>query len=398
MVKTNVGRITGTKSSNGAQTKNRIVGVLLAFIFTSTFIFTLSSSQDNFGGLTGNAALLSAKLSVPQGGGEVMDEQLRIIAGMFSPSRTVTPAHDSVSSSQASSQSLPSASASSSSSSASSSEPSGVIPATFKPVYTVQLGAQTTGNFETFEGICVNRLTTQVKSASIKNQLAIKPDIKINLKSSPQVLVIYTHTTESFSSTDNGYYDPNAPTRDTDKTKSVVRVGDEIVKYLEQNGIGVYHDTAYNDYPEFDGAYARSLSAIQNDMKKYPSIKVVLDIHRDSIQQNDGTRIKPTVVINGKKAAQIMIISGCGEPGSSLTVPDWQWNYRFALRIEQQLNKSCLGLARPIDLVDKQYNQQVSHGTLLVEFGTDVNTLDEVVYAGGLFGQSLATVLKSLQG
>jgi stage II sporulation protein P len=177
-----------------------------------------------------------------------------------------------------------------------------------------------------------------------------------------------------------------------------VEVGDEIAKYLEANGIGVYHDTAYNDYPEFDGAYERSLAAIQNDMKKYPSIKVVLDIHRDSIQNDDGTRIKPTVVIGGKKAAQVMIISACGEPGSSMTVPNWQWNYRFALRIEQQLNKTYPGLARPIELVDKQYNQQVSHGALLIDFGTDVNTLDEATYSGELFGQSLAKVLKSLQG
>ena len=132
-------------------------------------------------------------------------------------------------------------------------------------------------------------------------------------------------------------------------------------------------------------------------MKKYPSIKVVLDIHRDSIQEDDGTRIKPTAEINGKKAAQIMIVCGCGEVSSKLTVPDWKSNYRFALRLQQQLDSSSPGLARPVQLVDKQYNEQVSHGSLMINIGTDVSTLDEAVYSGQLLGQSLSTVLKNLQ-
>jgi stage II sporulation protein P len=382
-----------SKGASGPRIKNRIVAVLLALVFTSTSIFTIANSKEFFGDIAGSAVMLSAQLSVPQGGGELMAENLKFIEDIFSRPQAVQALAQGGSSSKSSSSSSKAASSASSAAKSAASSASGS-----KPVKTVQLGAQSGGAYENYAGICVEKLTTQYKTADIKNQLAIAPDVKINLKDAPQVLIIHTHTTESFASQDTGLYDPNAPTRNTDKTKSVVRVGDEVAKYLEQNGIGVYHDTSYNDYPDFDGAYGRSLAEIQKDMKKYPSIKVVLDIHRDSIQDADGTRIKPTAVINGKKAAQIMIISGCGEVNSGLTVPDWRCNYRFALRIEQQLNKSYPGLARPIDLADKQYNQQVSHGALLVEFGTDVNTLDEVVYAGQLFGQSLAAALKGMQG
>ena len=394
MDQSSTGQKNGDKRTGAGKVQNRIVGVVLAVVFTATFLFTVSSSRP--ANLTGSAAMLSARLSVPQGGSDFLAEQVKLIMAMLNPSKGEENQQETdLSSSQLSS--LPQSSSSGTSGSSSSTESSGIIPKTYKPVQTVQFGAQSGKGYETYAGLCVDKLTTQLKSADIQKQLSVKPDIKISLQSAPQVLIIHTHTTESYSSADDGYYDPNTATRDTDRAKSVVRVGDEIAASLAKNGIGVYHDTAYNDYPEYDGAYTRSLAAIQNDLKKYPSIKVVLDIHRDSIQLDDGTRLKPTVLINGKKAAQVMLISACGEPNSSMTVPAWQWNYRFALRIEQQLNKSYPGLARPIDLVDKQYNEQVSHGTLLVEFGTDVNTLDEAVYSGQLFGKAMAALLKTMQ-
>jgi stage II sporulation protein P len=391
MIKSIKSRKRSAKRTNGQKSKNRFIPILLAALITSTLLFSVVSSAGSFGNFTGSAAILSAKLSVPQGGGAVVSENMDYINGILTPSNSGHTSEQSKAASSKTSSSTPTPSA------VSSSVAQSGIPSGFKPVKTIQLSAQTGGLFENYSGICVDRLTTQVKSADIKKQLAINPDIKINLKNAPQVLIIHTHTTESFISADKGYYDPSAATRDTDKTKSVVRVGDEVAKYLEQNGIGVYHDTEYYDYPDFDGAYGRSLTAIQNDLKKYPSIKVVLDIHRDSIQNTDGTRVKPTIVIGGKKAAQVVIVAGCGEPESAMTVPDWQWNYRFALRIQQQMNKSYADLAMPIELVDKQYNQQVSHGSLLVQIGTDVSTLGEVVYAGQLFGQSLSTVLKKMQ-
>lgn len=367
--------------------RGRVITSLIALVILTTLVFSIIESSDAIRGFTGSAAMLSAKLSVPQGAGEVMSENMDYLAGIMGSGGTQSRAVPAITS-------KPPAS---SSSAVSSSSKSG-IPAGCKPVRNIQLGAQTGDLYENFLNLCVYRYAKQVKSADIKNQLSIAPDIQINLKTTPQVLIIHTHTTETYTSSDQGYYDPNAATRDTDKSKSVVRVGDEITKYLEKNGIGVLHDTNYYDYPNFDGAYGRSLAAIQDDLQKNPSIKVVLDIHRDLIQENDGTRVKPTIMVNGKKAAQILLISGCGEPESSLTVPDWKQNYRFALRIQQQLNKSYAGLTRPLELVDKQYNQQASHGSLLVEIGTDVNTLDEAVYSGQLFGQALSTVLKNLQG
>lgn len=264
-----------------------------------------------------------------------------------------------------------------------------------KPVKTLQLLAANGVRDQTYQGISVNNQTAG-HMPDIAKQLAIRPDIHLFAKSGPQVLIIHTHTTESYATSDSSSYDPKASGRTTDRSKSVVRVGDEIAQALEQNGIGVIHDTSYYDYPDFDAAYDNSLAAIENTLKQYPSIQVVLDIHRDAIQYSDGTRVRPTAVIAGKKAAQVLVVAPCDEQ-TSLPVPDWQYNYRFALRLQQKMCGLSPGLARPLSLCPRRYNMQATHGSLLVEIGTDMNTLDEAVYAGQLFGEALSQTLLGLK-
>lgn len=390
----------GKQDSHSTGIRNRITAVSLTLAVTLTILLAFADSAAAIGRVAGSAALLSAKLTVPQGGTELMTENFSAIASLLAPVREAAGSSSSAaSSSSAVSSSSPASSAASSqsaSSAAQESSSSGTVPSGMKSVKTVQFGSQSTGDYSLFNGICVCNQTAH-HQPDIQKELAIRPDIKIDLKSAPQVLILHTHTTESFASADQNWYDPNGATRNPDKTKSVVRVGDEITSYLEKSGIGVLHDTTYHDYPDYEGAYDRELATIQSDLKKYPSIKIVLDIHRDCIQYSDGSRAKPTAVVDGKKAAQIMIEAPCDEPGLSPSVPNWEQNYRFGLRIQQQLVQDYPGLARPLDLRNRRYNMHMSNGSLLVEFGTDVNTLDEAVYAGQLFGQSLAKVLLSLQ-
>ena len=90
---------------------------------------------------------------------------------------------------------------------------------------------------------------------------------------------------------------------DTDKTEdlslihilNMIAVGNQIVNQLEAAGIKTIHDTNVYDSPAYTGAYSRSAKTIQDYLNQYPSIQVVLDIHRDSMTQDDGTKIKPTV-------------------------------------------------------------------------------------------------------
>lgn len=219
----------------------------------------------------------------------------------------------------------------------------------------------------------------------VAQELAKQPAVKIRKNGEPQVLIYHTHTTEAFL----------GDTRTTDKTRSVCAVGDEIAKQLKAAGIGVLHDTTYHDYPAYNGSYGRSAVTMKNILKKYPGIQVTLDIHRDAMTRSDGTQIKPTATVNGKKAAQVMIISGCDDTGD-LGFPDWEYNLRLAVRLQKSVSDQYPGLARPLNFCARRYNENMTKGSLLVEFGTNANTLDEVKYSGDLFGKSLASVLNGL--
>ncbi|MBE6765841.1 MAG: stage II sporulation protein P [Ruminococcaceae bacterium] len=231
-------------------------------------------------------------------------------------------------------------------------------------------------------------------SIDIAAQLAKQPDFRLSSEGY-QVLIIHTHTTECYTGNGSGFYNPKVSPRTTDKSQNIVRVGDEVEQELDAAGIKVLHVTTVHDYPAYNGSYGRAQDTINEYLKKYPTIQMVIDIHRDAMTQNDGTKLKPTAVINGRKAAQVMIISGCNDDGS-LYFPDWEYNLRMAVRLQKQLCEDWPGLARPLYFAPFRYNMHLTRNSLLIEFGTDANSLDEAIYSGELFGKSLAKLLKSL--
>ena len=388
----------------------RVVLVFVTILITSYIIIYSVNSFSTIKSFASTAAEFSAKLNAPRGGELLLNENLSKpsssnnsevqVFAQQNPSNandienkdeltlmpditSIIPASSQVNASSVISSNLPVPSS------------ANVLSNGLKAVKTLLMGPTSSSVYVKYQNIWVYNQTAS-HTADIAKQLAIRPDVHTFKSKGPQVLIVHTHTTEAYSTTDNGLYDPNISTRNVDKTQSVCRVGDEVQKELEANGIGVINDTTYNDYPNFTDAYARSLAVIQKNMKKYPSIQVVLDIHRDSIQYSDGTRVKPTAVVNGKKVAQLMIVAPCNE-STSLPIPDWQINYRFGLRIQQVMEKDYPGLARPLNLCPRRYNMQACHGSLLIEIGTESNTLDEAVYAGHLFGDALSKTLLSLK-
>ncbi len=212
---------------------------------------------------------------------------------------------------------------------------------------------------------------------------------------SVQVLIIHTHTSESYLFYDNGYYHSSFYPRSSDSDKNMIRVGEEIKASLEANGIGVVHDKELHDDPLYSGAYYRSYDTALEYIEAYPDIKVVLDIHRDSISLGeDGGKIKPVFTVQGKKAAQIMIMAGYDSDGS-LEFPFWEDNLSFALKIQNKAEDMYPGMTRPLYFGNFVYNMNLNTGSLLIEVGTDANTLEEAVFTGGLLGNVLSEVLQS---
>ena len=232
---------------------------------------------------------------------------------------------------------------------------------------------------------------------NIAEELSKTPDVNIKDTDKPQVLIVHTHTSESYISKDRGFFYESFYPRTEDNTKNVTRVGNAIAEKLRQNGISTIHDTTFHDVPTYNGSYSRSAKTIKSNLEKYPSIQVVLDIHRDSLGDKERGKIKPTFKFQGHKAAQIMVIAGCDSDGS-LGYPDWEKNLRFALRVHQKCETMFPGITRPMFFGKVKYNFNLTHGSVLIEVGSDVNTLEEAVISGNMVGESLSKVLLELRG
>lgn len=236
----------------------------------------------------------------------------------------------------------------------------------------------------------------QVKNASsadidIKAELDGELGFDIDDTDEPQVLIYHTHTSESFLKYDTGSFYEGFYPRTTDKTENVCAVGEQIARQLNAHGIKTIHDTTIHDYPSYNGAYDRSYETIQKYLKKYPSIKVTLDIHRDGIG-TDTEKSKPVFEYDGKKAAQIMILSGYNYDGCE-EFKDWEYNLRFALQIQSKAVSMYPNMVRPLYFADFMYNMNVNTGSLLIEIGAESNTIEEVKYSGYLLGNVLSEVL-----
>ena len=231
---------------------------------------------------------------------------------------------------------------------------------------------------------------------NFKEKLNRSLNFKLNKDDSPKVLVMHTHTSESYMDKDQGFYYKNTGFHSANNKRNVLLVGDAICESLENNKIKTIHSLKYHDTPMFTGSYRRSAETVSKILEKNPSIKVVLDIHRDTIECKDRKKVKPTFKVNNKKAAQIMIIAGCGTNGN-LRYPNWEQNLSFALKIQREIETLYPGMTRPLLFTHARYNQHLTNGSILIEVGSDANTLEEAVYSGALIGIALARFLNNLE-
>lgn len=211
----------------------------------------------------------------------------------------------------------------------------------------------------------------------------------------PRILIIHTHATEAYTQDGQDIYEESDPYRTVDDAHNVVRVGDEMAAAFARAGLNVLHDRTLHDYPNYNGAYTRSRQTVEEYLAAYPSISVVLDVHRDALVGEDGTVYK--VMADESvlpDTAQVMLVVGTQEAGGSHT--NWRQNLSFAIALERALNEHQPTLARPITLRTSHFNQQLSPGSLLVEVGTNGNTLQEAIAAAQAFAQTTAPVIAEL--
>lgn len=206
----------------------------------------------------------------------------------------------------------------------------------------------------------------------------------------PQILVIHTHGTEAYLPAAGEEYTPSDPYRTTDPERSVIRVGDALCSALEEYGLRVLHDRTLYDYPSYAGSYERAAASIEAYLAEYPDIALVLDVHRDAIG-DASTVYKTCAAANG--TAQVMLVCGTDE---YLEHPLWRENLKLALAMQAAAMSANGALMRPIHLAPERYNQQYTTGSLIIEVGTNGNTLSEALAAAELFGRAAGEMLASL--
>lgn len=233
------------------------------------------------------------------------------------------------------------------------------------------------------------RNNTDIDTDYLLDQCLREPNADIHIDDEPLVLIMHTHTTECYEDTAKETYNAQDEQRTTDLSRSVVAVGEVIANMLEEKGIGVIHDVAMHDYPNYNGAYDRSSERVEEILAEYPSIQIVLDVHRDAIE-SDGVRYAPVATIDGKSCAQVMIICG------NVNVPQYRYNLRFASRLQSKMETLYPGLTRPLLFSERNYNQELTKNSFLIEMGSNSNSLDEALYAGELVGVALAELIMEL--
>ena len=219
----------------------------------------------------------------------------------------------------------------------------------------------------------------EVNSVKIKNETDIdltnidKNTENLNINKD-NIIIFHTHTCESYTQSENYTYNSSGNYRTTDLNYSVARVGDELTNYLVSFGFNVNHDKTFHDYPAYNGSYGRSLSTVSNLINTFPS-DIIIDIHRDAIGSNEN--YAPLVQIGDDFCAQIMFVIGSN--GSGLEHPNWQSNFKFAVKVQEKANEMYPGLFKPIILRNSRYNQQLGKAACIIEVGATGNTLDQTL-------------------
>lgn len=208
----------------------------------------------------------------------------------------------------------------------------------------------------------------------------------INSSEEPIVLILHTHGTESYRGSG-----ANGTTRNADITKNVVNVGEELKNVLESYGIPTLHSKTMHDEQSYINSYSNSKTEARELMKKYPSVKYVIDLHRDALGSSNGAEQKTYAEIYGEPTAQLMLVVGTNEGGAEH--PNFADNMTVAAYIQKTVNEEYPNLMRPINIRSAAFNQNLGVGCLLLEVGSDANSMEEAISAVRMFGKCFAKTI-----
>lgn len=186
----------------------------------------------------------------------------------------------------------------------------------------------------------------------------------------PQILIYHTHSQEAFADSD-----PDDP------GTTIVGMGDYLTELLTGYGYQVIHDTGVYDL--VDGvldrstAYDYARAQVQQILEEHPSIEVIIDLHRDGV---DGEKF--VTEIDGRPTSKIMFFNGISRNSADELIaylPNsyTQQNLAFSLQLELKARRQYPDFTRNIYLKAERFNLHLRPRSLLIEAGTQLNTVEE---------------------
>lgn len=198
-----------------------------------------------------------------------------------------------------------------------------------------------------------------------------------------RVLILHTHATESYTQEGEDYEESGAY-RTLDEDWNMLCIGSRVAEILEQQGIGVIHDTTLHDYPSYNGSYGRSRETAEKILAENPGIRLILDLHRDAAG-TVGNQFRTQAETDTGTASQLMLVLGTNHD-------HWQENLALGEKLYVLLERDTPGIMRPISLTEQRFNQDLCPGSLLIEVGAAGNTRQEALLAAEKLAQAIAAL------
>lgn len=201
----------------------------------------------------------------------------------------------------------------------------------------------------------------------------------------PTVLILHTHSTESYTKQGEDYVESSA-WRTVEEQYNMLSIGEEVAAMLTEAGIPTIQDRELHDYPSYNGSYVDARKSIQAYLEEYPTIQLVLDLHRDASERESG-QLRTLAQVDGENSAQLMVVLGTNHKR-------YEQNLSLGLKLHAQLERQSPGIMRPLQLRSQRFNQDLCPGALLVEVGAAGNSHREAVTAGRQLAKAVIALAK----
>ena len=209
----------------------------------------------------------------------------------------------------------------------------------------------------------------------------------------PQILILHTHGTESYTQQPGEIYEEDSDYRTFNSSYNMLSIGEELTQVLTAGGISVLHDRTLHDYPSYSGSYDHARETIWAYLDAFPTITMVIDLHRDALDFEQNPQLTTLASVGGNRSAQLMLVAGTDH---NVPYSGWQENLAMGVKLTAVLEKMYPGITRPIQLRPQRFNLDMTPGSLLVEVGANGNSHSEAVTAVRALGAAILAIAQGV--